>query len=180
MALRTGTIVNQTQIARDASMPQTTVQRYISNLEASYLLHRLPAFVGSHRKQLVKSPKFYWVDAGLALFLGREREPRGEHLETLIASDLLAWRGARIDPPGLFYWRTPKGAEVDFVIDDGVTLLPIEVKASREPSTGDLKSLRAFLDDYPGRAKAGLLVHAGTRTSWIARDILALPWWKLL
>jgi predicted AAA+ superfamily ATPase len=180
MALRTGTIVNQTQVARDASMPQTTVQRYISNLEASFLLHRLPAYVASRTKQLVKSPRFYWVDAGLALFLGREREPRGEHFETLVASDLLAWRGAQFNAPNVFYWRTTKGAEVDFVIDDGSRLLPVEVKTTSQPSSGDMAGLRAFMDEYGDRAPSGLLLHTGTETFWIAKGVLAVPWWRIL
>jgi predicted AAA+ superfamily ATPase len=180
MALRTGTIVNQTQVARDASMPQTTVQRYIANLEASYLVQRLPAYVASRTKQLVKSPKFYWIDAGLALFLSREREPRGEHFETLVASDLFAWRGGLVDPPGLYYWRTPKGAEVDFVIDDGQRLLPIEVKTTTQPSTGDLASLRTFAAEYGERVNGALLLHTGAQTFWIAKSTLAVPWWRVL
>jgi uncharacterized protein len=180
MAVRTGTIVNQTQIARDASLPQTTVQRYVGLLEKSYQLQRLPAFTASRTKQLVKSPKFYWADSGLALFLSREREPRGEHLETLVACDLFAWTRSQSGAPNVFYWRTPKGAEIDFVVDDGHQLLPIEVKATAQPSTRDMSSMRVFLDDYPERARAGLLLHTGDQTFWIAKNILAAPWWRVL
>jgi uncharacterized protein len=180
MALRTGTIVNQTQVARDASLPQTTVQRYIALLETSYQVRRLEAFTASRTKQLVKSPKFYWIDTGLALFLSREREPRGEHFETLIASDLFAWQGAQSGAPRVFYWRTAKGAEIDFVIDDGARLLPIEAKTTAQPSTRDMASLRVFLEDYDDRAHAGLLLHTGDQTFWIAKNILAAPWWRVL
>lgn len=180
MAIRTGTIVNQTQVARDAGLAQTTVQRYIAILEASYQLHRLPAFTASRATQLVKSPKFYWTDAGLALFLSREREPRGEHFETLVASDLFAWQGAQTGAPAVFYWRTSKGAEIDFVIDDGTGLLPIEVKTTAQPSTRDMASMRVFLEQYDDRARAGLLLHTGDQTFWIAKNILAAPWWRVL
>lgn len=179
MAIRTGTIVNQTQVARDASLPQTTVQRYIGLLETSYQVRRLPAFTENPTKQLTRSPKFYWTDAGLALFLSREQEPRGEHLETIIASDLFAWQGASAGAPRVFYWRTSKGAEVDFVIDDGTRLLPVEVKTTAQPSTRDMASMRVFLDDYD-RASAGLLLHGGDQTFWIARNILAAPWWRVV
>lgn len=179
MAVRTGTIVNQTQIARDAALPQSTVQRYVTLLEQSYQVQRLPAFAASRTRQLAKSPKFYWVDAGLALFLSREHAPRGEHFETLVAADLFAWQGAQTDAPNVYYWRTTKGAEVDFVIDDGRRLLPIEVKTTSQPSTRDMASLRTFLDDYD-RAAAGLLLYTGDQTFWIARDILAVPWWRVL
>jgi predicted AAA+ superfamily ATPase len=180
MATRTGTIVNQTQLARDAQLPQTTVQRYIANLEVSYQIQRLPAYTASRTKQLVKSPKFYWTDVGLSLFLSREAEPRGEHFETLVACDLFAWQGVQVDAPNVFYWRTPKGAEIDFVIDTGSRLLPIEVKATAQPSTKDMASMRVFLDDYADRAPAGLLLHTGGSTFWIAKNILAAPWWRVL
>src|SRR5262249_28882382 len=148
--------------------------------EASYQLHRLPAYTVSRATQLVKSPKFYWTDAGLALFLSREREPRGEHFETLVASDLFAWQGAQTGAPAVSYWRTPEGAEIDFVIDDGTQLLPIEVKATAQPSTRDMASMRVFLEQYADRAAAGLLLHSGDQTFWIAQNILAAPWWRVL
>lgn len=180
MALRTATLINQTQIARDVGLPQTTVQRYIATLEASYQVQRLPAFTASRAKQLTKSPKFYWSDARLALALSRARAPRGEHFETLVATDLLAWQGVQANSPGVHYWRTSKGAEVDFVIDDGERLLPIEVTTTTQPSMRDMASMRAFLDDNADRARAGLLLHTGDQTFWIAKDILAAPWWRIL
>ena len=180
VALRLGTLVNQTQLAREASIPQSTVQRYLNVLETSYQLHRLPAYSVNRTKQLVKSPKYYWSDTGFALALSREREPRGEHLENVVLQDLLAWRNSRIAPPEIFYWRTSKGYEVDFVIEDGRQLLPVEVKATSQPSTRDLKSMRVFLDEYGDRASAGLLLHTGEQAFWIAERVLAAPWWMVL
>jgi predicted AAA+ superfamily ATPase len=180
MALRTGTLVNLTQLGRDAGVPQTTVQRYVSILEASYQIQRVPAFAVNRTKQLVKSPKFYWTDAGLALFLSRERDPRGEHFETIVASDLLAWSGAQAGAPQVFHWRTSKGYEVDFVIDDGTRLLPMELKTTAHPSTRDLASMQVFLTEYADRARAGLLLYTGDQTFWIAKNILATPWWRVL
>jgi predicted AAA+ superfamily ATPase len=180
IALRTATIVNQTQLSRDAGIPQSTVQRYVSVLEASYQLHRLRAWSGSRTRQLVKSPKYYWVDSGLALFLSREREPRGEHLETVVLQDLVAWAGAQAGAPQLSHWRTPKGHEVDFVIEAGTRLLPVEVKATAHPSTRDLASMRVFLAEHRTAAQAGLLLHSGEQTFWIAENVLATPWWRVL
>jgi predicted AAA+ superfamily ATPase len=179
VAMRIGTMVNQTQLARDASVPQSTVSRYIAILETSYQLHRLPAYTSSRTRQLVKSPKYYWSDSGLALFPD-EREPRGEHLENVIIQDLLAWRGARSGPAEVMYWRTSKGYEVDAIIEHGQRLLPVEIKATTHPSTGDVRSLRVFLDEYRDRASAGLLLHTGDQTFWIAPNVLAAPWWKVV
>ncbi len=180
VALRTGTMINQTQLAREASMPQSTVQRYVAVLEASYQLHRLPAYSTSRTKQLVKSPKYYWSDAGLALFLSREQQPRGEHFENIVATDLFTWRGAQPAPPDVFYWRTSKGHEVDFVVQDGPRLLPVELKATANPSTRELASMQVFLTEYADRAPAGLLLHTGDQTFWIASNVLAVPWWRVV
>lgn len=180
LAIRVGTIVNQTQLAREASIPQSTVHRYVNILDVSYQLHRLPAYAVSRTKQLVKSPKYYWSDVGLALALSRERELRGEHLENVVVQDLLAWRDARSAPPEVFYWRTSKGYEVDFVIEDGSKLLPVEVKTTAQPSTRDLASLQVFLEEYADRAAAGLLLYTGEAPVWVARNVLAAPWWLVL
>lgn len=180
LALRVGTLVNQTQLAREAAIPQSTVNRYVAVLETSFQLFRLPGYAVSRTRRLAKAPKYYWTDVGLALFLARERDPRGEHLENLILQDLLAWRGALVAPPDLFHWRTPKGREVDFVIDDGGRLLPIEVKATTHPSTNDVACLRVFLEEYADRAPAGLLLHSGDQTFRIASNVLAVPWWSVV
>lgn len=180
IALRIGTVVNQTQIAREASIPQSTVNRYVAILETSYQLHRLPAYTVSRTKQLVKSPRYYWSDVGLALFLAGEREPRGSHLENLVVLDLLSWRDARAGRAEVLFWRTSKGYEVDAVIREGERVLPVEIKATRHPSTRDVASLRVFLDEYSDRAAAGLLLHTGEQTFWIASNVLAAPWWKVV
>lgn len=180
ITIRAGTIVNQTQLARDFAIPQSTVQRYVNVLETSYQLVRLPAYTVSRTRQLVKSPKYYWSDTGLALALANERNPRGEHLENLAVHDLLAWRDAQVLPPRISYWRTSKGYEVDFVIETNDLVLPIEVKTTAQPSTRDLASIRVFLEEYGDRARAGLVLHTGVETFWIAERVLAAPWWQVI
>jgi len=180
LALRVGTLVNQTQLARETMLPQTTVQRYLNLLETSYQLVRVPAYAISRTKRLIKTPKLYWSDTGLALHLSGELTARGEHLENVVANDLLAWRETHMPRPNILYWRTTTGREVDFVIEAGMRLVPIEVKATTQPSTGDLASLRAFLDEYGARAIGGLLLHSGEETFWIANRVLAAPWWRVM
>ena len=116
----------------------------------------------------------------MALHLTQEVEPRGAHLENLVLHDLLTWRDARLDRAEIFYWRTAIGEEVDFVIEAGDRLLPIEVKATGQPRLRDLAHLRTFRTEYGNRARAGLLLHSGTTLEWLASDVLAAPWWKVL
>ena len=173
--LRMGQLVNQAELGRDVALPQPTVHRYLNLLETSYLLVRLPAYAVNRTKRLIKSPKVYWGDTGVALHLTQEEEPRGAHLENLVLHDLLTWRDSRLDRAEVFYWRTTIGEEVDFVIEAGDRLLPIEVKATARPRLRDITNLRTFRAEYGERARAGLLLHAGEMLDWIAPDVLAVP-----
>jgi hypothetical protein len=178
--LRLGQLVNQTELGRDVALAQPTVHRYLNLLETSYLLVRLPAYAVNRTKRLIKSPKLYWGDTGLALHLGGSDEPGGAHLENLVLHDLLAWRDVRLDRAEVCYWRTAIGEEVDFVIEAGGRLLPIEVKATGRPRLGDATHLRTFRSEYGKKARAGLLLHTGSTLEWLAPDVLAAPWWRVL
>jgi hypothetical protein len=177
-SLRLGQLVNQTELARDAALAQPTVHRWLNLLEASYLLVRLPAYTVNRTKRLIKAPKLYWGDTAVALHLGGG-EPAGAHLENLVLQDLLAWRDARLERAEICYWRTATGEEVDFVIESGDQLLPIEVKAGARPRLAEAKHLRSFRADYGAKTRAGLLLHTGTTLEWIAPDVLAVPWWRV-
>ena len=177
--LRVGQVVNQTEMGRDAAVPQPTVHRYLNLLEASYLLVRLPAYAVNRTKRLIKSPKLYWCDTGLALRIaGTDVTPA--HLENIVLCDLLAWRDTRAERAEIAYWRTTTGDEVDFVVEAGEMLLPIEVKATANPRLRDTVRLRAFRKEYPEQARTGLLLHTGETTEWLASDVLAVPWWRLV
>ena len=80
----------------------------------------------------------------------------------------------------MLYWRTTTDLEVDFVIETGGGLLPIEVKAAASPGYSDTRSLRAFRDEYPDQFMGGLLLHGGSDTQWLSERILATPWWRVL
>jgi len=179
ICLRLGNIVNQTEIARDIGLSQPTVHRHLDVLEASYQLVRLPAYAVNRTKRLIKTPKAYWSDTGLALHLAGETEPSGRHLENLVACDLLAWKGTGIGAE-LHYWRATTGEEVDFVVEWKKKLLSIEVKATAKPRLADVRHLFTFREEYKKTSLAGLLLHAGQETYWLADGILATPWWKVL
>jgi predicted AAA+ superfamily ATPase len=177
--LRLGQLVNQTELGRDVALPQPTVHRWLNLLETSYLLVRLPAYAVNRTKRLIKAPKVYWGDTGVALHLAEVEEPGGAHLENLVLHDLLAWRDARLERAELGYWRTAIGEEVDFVIEAGGRLLPIEVKATARPRLADVRHLRTFRAEYGKKSRAGLLLHTGSALEWLAPDVLAAPWWRV-
>lgn len=179
--LRLGQLVNQSELGRDVQLPQPTVRRWLNLLEASYQLVPLPAYSVNRAKRLIKTPKAYWSDTGLALRLAGLSRPTGAHLENLVLSDLLSWRDASIlDRPGLFYWRTATGEEVDFVVERGTDLLGVEVKATTRPRLPDAKHLQTFRDEYGESVRGCLLLHGGEQVEWLGPRILAAPWWAMI
>ena len=177
---RLGGVINQADIGRDLQMPRSTVQRHLGLLETSFQLVRLPAYSVNRSKRLVKSPKLYWSDPALALWLSGAGVGSGEHLENLVLADLLVWRDGQVPAPEVLFWRTMTDREVDFVVEAGNRLLGIEVKATTNPGVGDARGLRLFQQEYPDRFAGGVLLHGGRDTQWLAEGVLAVPWWRVL
>jgi hypothetical protein len=177
---RLGNLVRQTEMARDLQISRPTVHRYLNLLETSYQLVRLEPYSVNRTKRLIKTPKLYWNDTGLALHLADSDTPTGAHLENLVLSDLLAWRDGRVPRPEILYWRTTTDLEVDFVIEHRGELLPIEVKTSDKIRPRDLKGLKAFRDEYPDRFRGGLVLHDGDEIEWLSDRVLGVPRWRVV
>jgi predicted AAA+ superfamily ATPase len=180
VCLRLGQVVNQVELGRDTGIPRSTVQRYLNLLEVSYQLVRIEPYSVNRTKRLIKSPKLYWSDTGLALHLAHDHKVSGAYLENIICTDLLAWRETDTARPAILYWRTNSGDEVDFVIERQGKLLAIEIKSTSNPGYNDTRGLRAFLQEYPGEALGGLLLHGGENTFWLSEGVLTAPWWKII
>lgn len=182
-ALRTGKLMNQSDLARDAGLAQPTAHRYLGLLEASHLLVRLPAYAVNRTKRLIKAPRLFLCDSGLASFLAGLHTPdqlktsdlAGFLLENLILSDLLAWRETQSVRPEILYWRTTSGKEVDFVIEHEGRLTPIEIKATARARLSDATGLNAFMDEYPETTPHGILLYAGKTVERLTERIWAIP-----
>jgi predicted AAA+ superfamily ATPase len=180
---RIGQLLNQSDLARDAGMPQATAHRYLNLLETTFQTHRLQAYWKSPTKRLIKAPKLYWRDCGLAAHmagLGSMRELNESHLlgsllENLVLSSLLTWRETTSAKADICYWRTAGGAEVDFVIETPRRLLPVEVKAAKRVRLGDLKHLDNFLADYRTLAPFGIVLHDVDRPHVLTKRIVGMP-----
>jgi predicted AAA+ superfamily ATPase len=178
-ALRVGSVLNQTDLARDVAVSAPTVHRWLNLLETSFQIVRVEAFAVNRTKRLIKSPKLYWSDVGLARHLAGG-EAVGAHLENLILSDLLVWREISAPRPSIYHWRTTNQEEVDFVVEAGTGLLAIEVKAGQRPSRQDIRHLLTFQQEY-GDAVAGcLLLHGGPDILPLADGVVAAPWWSVM
>jgi hypothetical protein len=183
LALRSGQVINQTEICRDAGVSQPTVHRYINLLEASCLFEKLPSFSVNRTKRLTKRPKGFFIDSGLAAHLsglhGAEsvsgaREVGGL-FESLVYLHLRILCSLMAPQARISYWRTTKGHEVDFVLEHGRGLVAIEVKMTTHPRSDDASHLRLFLQEYP-ETTAALVIHGGDEIRPLGDGIVAVPW----
>ncbi len=179
LSLRLGSLVNQSEIARDLGMSQPTVHRHLGLLEISYQLVRVSSYRGNRTSRLVKTPKIYGADAGLSLHLSGEVEPRGAHLENLVLSDLLVWRSLETPSPSLLFWRTSNGVEVDFVLEQRNEIVGLEIKAADRAAFADAQGLRQLGEESGTKFRGGLVLHTGSEIRWLAERVLAVPWWRV-
>jgi len=183
LALRSAQLLNQSELGRDAGLSQPTVHRYLNLLETSHLFTRLPAWVGNRSVRLMKTPKAFWSDSGLAAFLCgyynaavlRGARELGALFETFICHHVRLLAGLLTPPARLYYWRTQAGIEVDLVVEHGRRLVAIEVKMADTVTYREAAGLQTFLDQYP-QATAGLLLYAGNAVRRLGEKIVALPW----
>jgi predicted AAA+ superfamily ATPase len=181
-ALRTGQVLSIADIARDAKLSAATAGRHLGLLEASFVLHRLPPYLMNRASRLIKAPKIYIGDSGLATHLtgfnpgrGAAAEPRyGALLETYVANNLAGIVDAEWPQARLSFWHVQGRHEVDFVIEVGNECLAVEVKAAGRWDERDLAGLRAFLARTPG-CRAAILACGGDSTVQLADRLWAMP-----
>jgi len=147
-SLCNGRIVNFTNVANDAQVARTTVYEYFEILKDTLVLHEVPAWRKSMKRKPLASSKYFFFDVGVVATLQgrqfRDGTPEfGEAFETVIFQELIAYRDY-ISGDSVEYWRTKSGFEVDFILGDHTA---IEVKASKNVSNQDLKSLRALAEE---------------------------------
>ena len=150
---RTGQLLNMSSLAQDAGISQSTCKSWISILQASYIIFLLPPHHRNLGKRLVKMPKLYFQDTGLAASLmGIQTAQqltihplRGALFETLIVGEHLKSRFNQGFPSNLYFWRDNVGLEVDLLLDEPEGLVPIEIKSSSTASESLLKGLKRWL-----------------------------------
>ena len=166
---RNGQLLNATSLGNDAGVDHTTVRRWLSVLEASFLIKLLRPHHRNFGKRLIKSPKLYFLDCGLLCsLLGitsadalSVHASRGAVFESFVLGELLkayAHRGRR---PPLFFWRDSSGHEIDFIVEQGSRLLAIEAKSGETAPPSFFQTLGWWLELAGAGAGRALLVYGG-------------------
>lgn len=149
---RVGQLVNISSLAADAGISRQTAEAWLSVMQASFLLFRLSPYFANTSKRLIKTPKLYFYDTGLAAWLLGIRDPshltshplRGNLFENWVMTELLKAQLHQGEPTRLYFWRDHDGSELDAVVEYGPRLAGIEVKSGQTFSTDFLKGFRAF------------------------------------
>jgi len=177
-----GSLLNVSDLARSLAVSSPTVAGDLDVLEATFMIRRLPPYFANVQKRLTKSPKLYVRDTGLLHHLAGLRQPselaawprRGHSFEGLVIEELAAWANRTIVKPGLFFWRTQAGAEVDLLITDGRRIIPVEIKLGAAVDGRSLRGLRQCMADLSLRR--GFVVYTGTERRTLDGRIHLVPW----
>lgn len=149
---RIGGLLNLSSLGNDCGISHNTALAWLSVLEASFIVFLLPPHHGNFNKRLVKSPKLYFYDTGLACSLLGIRNAtdlethsmRGHLFENMVISEFLKYRVHRGRQADLFFWRDKTGNEIDCIIESGQEVIPVEIKAGHTINEDFFKGLAYF------------------------------------
>lgn len=171
---RTGNVLNLISISNDIGVSHTTVKKWISILEASYIIFLLPPYFANINKRIIKSPKLYFYDVGLASYLlGIEnkkqviRDPmRGFLFENLVISEFIKYRYNNLKSSNLYFYRDSHNIEVDLIYENGSELSPVEIKSGETISSDYFYNLKEFKKIFSKKVRSLALVYAGEKNQF--------------
>ena len=181
-----GQLADLTRIGNDAGVDQKTVRAWLGVLEASFILFRLQPHHQSFRKRLVKTPKLYFYDVGVAArLLGIEsaqqmstHPARGALFENWVITEYLKRRWNAGSQPNLFFWRSHGGLEVDLLLERGQVLAPVEIKSGATVSPDWLRRVRRWRELAGAAAGRPVIVYGGDQPQQRS-DADIVPWRQL-
>lgn len=186
-ALRTGQLLNMADLARDVGIAPSTAGEWISVLEASQQIFLLEPYHESRGKRLVKRPKLYFQDTGLALFLAgyasaaalRASPAVGAFWENHVIGQWRRWQHWEAPAANLWFWQNQQQLEVDLVVEYEGRLHPIECKYKELPDDHDARGLRAFAKFYPPERLAPGQLASLSPNLWTTHDGIGVrPGWS--
>ena len=182
---RTGQLVNLSSLGNDAGVSHNTARQWLSILETSYIIKLLRPYYKNLGKRLVKAPKLYFLDSGLAAFLlsinedkQLESHPlRGAIFESYVVAELLKIRFNRGKPDNQFFFRDNRGREVDVILDYGMESEAVEIKSGKTVNPDFFGALKYFADLHGGIRKS-YLVYGGTE-DYRRKEVEVVSWRNL-
>lgn len=184
LATRGGSLLNFSELSRTIGIPQSTLKRYMTLLEMTFLIQRVPPWFSNLGKRLVKTPKLFLTDTGLMSFLTGIHEAKldqdstqlGSLLENFVCMELqkqMGWNRTRVS---MFHYRTQAGEEVDFLLEaSDRRIVGIEVKSSSSVNERDFHGLRSLEAALGKRFHRGVVLYCGSECVSFEPKLQALP-----
>ncbi len=184
---RTGQILNLTSLGNDCGIDQKTAGAWLSVLQSSYVVMLLQPYHKNFNRRIIKSPKLYFYDTGVACsLLGIEHEKqlithsaKGSLFENFIIMNMLKARYNKGLSNNLYYFRDKTGNEVDAIADTAGKLTAIEIKAGETISTDFFGGLNYF-EKLQSKSIKKILVYGGKEEQARKNKTLVMPWNKLI
>ena len=180
---RTGQQLNVSALSIESGVDVKTVQAWLSILQSSYIIYLLPPYHKNFNKRIVKTPKLYFIDTGVACSLlgirqAKELENshfRGALFENYVIMELLKEKFNKASSSRFYYWKENNGLEIDLLIDAGKKIIPVEIKASSTFSESHIKNLQQW-NKITGISGGLLLYNGETDFTWT--DKIRVSNWK--
>ena len=181
---RTGQMLNLSSLAADASISQPTAKKWLSILEASFIVFQLPSYAGNVRTRLVKMPKLHFYDTGLACWLLGVRTTeqlsthplRGAIFETWVVSEILKHRTNKAQRGGIFYYRDSHANEADMIVEAGGKIIVVEAKSGATFSPDMFKAAQACKRIVEKNANAEIRAIYGGNTTQQVKGNQLISW----
>ena len=180
LAARTAQELNCSTLSRDIGVSVPTVQSWLTLLEASGLVFLLMPYHKNFGKRIIKSPKCYFMDTGLACYLTglQMQDPvlqgpmAGPLFETACVSQFYKRFSALVDPCSLYYYRSTDGLEVDLLIEAGKRIYPVEMKLSSTIDSGKTRSLVKWLEISKIKDVRGLIISSSKQMGLVGNNVV--------
>jgi uncharacterized protein len=182
-AARTGQLVNYADMARTVGIDPNTAKRWLSVLVSSGIVYLLQPYFGNVEKRIVKTPKLYFVDTGLAAYLTKWTTAEvlmtgamaGSFFETFVISEILkSYTNAGMNPP-LYFYRDSDGVEIDLLIENDGILYPVEIKATSTPRKDNAKNFHILNSIKDKKIAPGTVICNSSDIGIVAKDVMAVP-----
>jgi len=180
---RVGQQLSVAALSNECGVEVKTVNSWLGILQSSYIIYLLPPHHKNYNKRVVKTPKLYFIDTGLACSLLGIRSVgelenshyRGALFENYVISELFKNKFNSGSGTNIFFWRDNKGIEVDVLLDSGSKLLPIEIKAAQTFNEEYIKNIQRW-NEF-SRQKGGILVYNGLQ-EFERKDKIRVKNWR--
>jgi hypothetical protein len=175
-ALRSGKLLNYSEIARDAAVSVDTARRYLEYLRLSYQVILLQPYGKNLTSTVIKTPKLYWLDIGLLRQLsGMRGQYSGEIYETMVVTELYKWMNTAQNNGEMFFYRTRSGLELDTILQTDHGIIGVEIKSRKKIVSSDIRAMREVAS-AAGEWRGGLVIYQGDEVVKLSEpSIWAVP-----